>query len=71
MKAWIVPPALRDGRLLAPLPPHGGSVACQPFRLFFPLGVLLAWVGIGHWLLRDRRDRDTRASSMGSWCRAS
>ncbi|MFQ5745383.1 MAG: NnrS family protein [Acidobacteriota bacterium] len=23
----------------------------QPFRLFFPLGVLLGWVGIGHWLL--------------------
>jgi uncharacterized protein involved in response to NO len=23
----------------------------EPFRIFFPLGVLLAWVGIGHWLL--------------------
>jgi uncharacterized protein involved in response to NO len=23
----------------------------EPFRPFFPLGVLLAWVGIGHWLL--------------------
>lgn len=23
----------------------------EPFRLFFPLGVLLAWVGVGHWLL--------------------
>ena len=23
----------------------------EPFRLFFPLGVVLAWVGIGHWLL--------------------
>jgi uncharacterized protein involved in response to NO len=23
----------------------------EPFRLFFPLGVLLGWVGIGHWLL--------------------
>jgi uncharacterized protein involved in response to NO len=23
----------------------------DPFRVFFPLGVLLAWVGIGHWLL--------------------
>jgi uncharacterized protein involved in response to NO len=22
----------------------------EPFRLFFPLGVLLGWVGIGHWL---------------------
>lgn len=23
----------------------------EPFRLFFPLGVLLGWVGVGHWLL--------------------
>ncbi len=23
----------------------------EPFRIFFPLGVLLAWVGVGHWLL--------------------
>lgn len=23
----------------------------EPFRIFFPLGVLLAWLGIGHWLL--------------------
>lgn len=23
----------------------------EPFRLFFPLGVLLAWIGVGHWLL--------------------
>jgi uncharacterized protein involved in response to NO len=23
----------------------------EPFRPFFPLGVLLGWVGIGHWLL--------------------
>jgi uncharacterized protein involved in response to NO len=22
----------------------------EPFRLFFPLGVLLAWSGVGHWL---------------------
>jgi uncharacterized protein involved in response to NO len=22
----------------------------EPFRLFFPLGVVLAWVGIGHWI---------------------
>jgi uncharacterized protein involved in response to NO len=25
----------------------------EPFRLFFPIGVVLAWVGIGHWLLYD------------------
>src|SRR5262245_25545530 len=23
----------------------------EPFRAFFPFGVLLGWVGIGHWLL--------------------
>jgi uncharacterized protein involved in response to NO len=23
----------------------------EPFRIFFPLGVLLAWLGVGHWLL--------------------
>jgi uncharacterized protein involved in response to NO len=23
----------------------------EPFRIFFPLGVGLAWIGIGHWLL--------------------
>ncbi|MBC8292450.1 MAG: NnrS family protein [Proteobacteria bacterium] len=23
----------------------------QPFRIFFPLGLLLAWAGVGHWLL--------------------
>jgi uncharacterized protein involved in response to NO len=22
----------------------------EPFRIFFPLGVLLAWIGVGHWL---------------------
>jgi len=23
----------------------------EPFRVFFPLGVVLAWAGVGHWLL--------------------
>lgn len=23
----------------------------EPFRVFFPLGVVLGWVGVGHWLL--------------------
>jgi len=23
----------------------------EPFRIFFPLGVFLTWIGIGHWLL--------------------
>lgn len=29
----------------------GPSWRAEPFRLFFPLGVALAWVGVGHWLL--------------------
>ncbi len=29
----------------------GGPWRREPFRIFFPLGVVLAWVGIGHWLL--------------------
>ncbi len=23
----------------------------EPFRVFFPLGVLFAWIGVGHWLM--------------------
>ncbi len=23
----------------------------EPFRIFFPLGVLFAWIGVGHWLM--------------------
>lgn len=42
-----------------PLPVAGGATAetgpealvKQPYRLFFPLGVLLGWVGVGQWLL--------------------
>jgi len=22
----------------------------EPFRIFFPLGIALAWIGIGHWV---------------------
>jgi hypothetical protein len=29
----------------------GGLWRREPFRIFFPLGVVLAWLGIGHWLL--------------------
>jgi uncharacterized protein involved in response to NO len=36
----------------APQPPVHPWRA-EPFRTFFPLGVLLAWVGIGHWILYD------------------
>jgi uncharacterized protein involved in response to NO len=33
-------------------PPEGGGIwRREPFRIFFPLGVLLAWIGISHWLL--------------------
>jgi uncharacterized protein involved in response to NO len=28
-----------------------GTWQSEPFRIFFPLGVLLAWIGVGHWLL--------------------
>lgn len=26
-------------------------IRSEPFRLFFPVGVLLGWIGVGHWLL--------------------
>lgn len=26
-------------------------IRSEPFRVFFPLGVLLGWAGVGHWLL--------------------
>ena len=29
----------------------GGRCRREPFRVFFPLGVVLAWLGIGHWIL--------------------
>jgi uncharacterized protein involved in response to NO len=32
-------------------PAGGNRWQREPFRLFFPLGVVLAWVGISHWLL--------------------
>jgi uncharacterized protein involved in response to NO len=35
----------------APLPSTASRWRREPFRIFFPLGVLLAWIGIGHWLL--------------------
>ena len=28
----------------------GSMLRREPFRLFFPLGVALAWIGIGHWI---------------------
>lgn len=35
----------------APLRTGASRWRQEPFRIFFPLGVLLAWIGIGHWLL--------------------
>jgi uncharacterized protein involved in response to NO len=29
----------------------GLSWRSEPFRIFFPLGVLFAWIGVGHWLM--------------------
>lgn len=31
--------------------PEAHPLQREPFRLFFPLGVGLAWAGVGHWLL--------------------
>ena len=31
--------------------PPGGLLQREPFRLFFPLGTALAWMGVGHWIL--------------------
>jgi len=31
--------------------PPGSVWRGEPFRIFFPLGVVLGWIGIGHWLL--------------------
>jgi uncharacterized protein involved in response to NO len=31
--------------------PDAPRLRAEPFRLFFPLGGLLGWVGVGHWLL--------------------
>lgn len=36
----------------------------QPFRVFFPLGVLLAWVGVGHWLLYRTGLRSTYSCEL-------
>ncbi len=31
--------------------PAGARWLTEPFRIFFPLGVVFGWIGIGHWLL--------------------
>lgn len=33
------------------VPTLAERVCSEPFRLFFPAGVLLGWMGVGHWLL--------------------
>jgi uncharacterized protein involved in response to NO len=47
-----------DGPEKARSAAHGAAPALpakiwrtEPFRIFFPLGVLLGWLGIGHWVL--------------------
>jgi uncharacterized protein involved in response to NO len=30
---------------------NGSQWRSEPFRIFFPLGVLFAWIGVGHWLM--------------------
>lgn len=34
-----------------PAPTLPDRIRSEPFRLFFPVGVLLGWIGVGHWLL--------------------
>lgn len=36
----------------------------EPFRFFFPLGVLLAWVGVSHWLLYGTGLRSTYSCEL-------
>ncbi len=43
------PPVVEN--LPPPATPGISTWRSEPFRLFFPLGVLLAWIGVGHWLL--------------------
>src|SRR5262245_231207 len=31
--------------------PVGSPWRREPFRIFFPLGTVLAWIGIGHWIV--------------------
>ncbi|HEY8515777.1 MAG TPA: NnrS family protein [Candidatus Binatia bacterium] len=31
--------------------PQAPRLRAEPYRLFFPLGVLLGWAGVGHWVL--------------------
>jgi uncharacterized protein involved in response to NO len=43
-------PALAPDSISTPAPAAIGWRR-EPFRIFFPLAVLLGWVGVGHWLL--------------------
>jgi uncharacterized protein involved in response to NO len=36
---------------LFPAGPSASIWRSEPFRIFFPLGVLFAWIGVGHWLI--------------------
>ena len=39
------------GSIPPPLQPEISPWRREPFRIFVPMGVLLAWVGVSHWLL--------------------
>ncbi len=40
-----------DNRKVNEVPDPTGLSRRDPFRVFFPLGILLAWAGIAHWVL--------------------
>jgi uncharacterized protein involved in response to NO len=63
-------PAVSRGPALGPtlaLPPAPGLLSAplwrrEPYRIFFPLGALLTWAAVSHWLLLALRFTDTYLS---------
>jgi uncharacterized protein involved in response to NO len=47
----VVPTAPIETEASFATKPPGSVWRAEPFRLFFPLGVVLSWIGVGHWLL--------------------
>ena len=39
-----------DGPALSAASAKASRWRSEPFRIFFPLGVIFAWIGVGHWL---------------------
>jgi len=61
-----VPPGAAPGPTLA-LPPSPGLLSAplwrrEPYRILFPLGALLSWAAVSHWLLLALRVTDTYLS---------